>query len=247
MDSGIFQHPKLMKQTAPFTLHIPKPCSENWNQMTPDEKGRFCKHCQKVVVDFSVMSDRQMAEYLANTSAETCGRFLPEQLNRITAVPASNRKPLISIAAMLSALYLFLPEAKAGHRPLTEQSIKPLTDTSRKKEKPVQLISEINGTILDDENEVLPGVTVIIKGTRTGTRTDNDGHFHLRLPEPGATYLTLVITYVGFETKEVKVTRPHKNLRIRLDTRAMVLGEYAIVQEKSVWQHLTDKVKKMLS
>ncbi|ACU58629.1 carboxypeptidase-like regulatory domain-containing protein [Chitinophaga pinensis] len=236
-----------MKHTAPFTLHIPKPCSENWNQMTPDEKGRFCQHCQEVVVDFSAMSDQEIAGYLSNTSGKTCGKFLPEQLNRGIGAPASNRKPVISIAAMLSALYLFLPEAKASLRPLTEQGTKPLADTSRKKEKPVQLISEINGTILDDENEVLPGATVIIKGTRTGTRTDADGHFHLRLPEPGATYLTLVITYVGFETKEVKVTRPHKNLRIRLDTRTMVLGEYAIVQEKSIWQHLADKVKMMLS
>jgi len=236
-----------MKKTAPFTLHIPKPCSENWNQMTPDEKGRFCKHCQNVVVDFSAMNDQQLAEYLSNASGKTCGRFLPEQLNRVTAAPASNRKPFISIAAMLSALYLFLPEAKAAHRPLTEQGIKPSADTSRKKEKPVNLISEINGTVIDDNNTAVPGATVILKGTKTGTYTDDNGHFHLRLPEPGAASITLIVRFVGFETKEVKITRPHKNLRIRLESSTMVLGQVAIVQEKSVWQHIVDSIKIPLS
>lgn len=236
-----------MKQTAPFTLHIPKPCSENWNQMTPDEKGRFCQHCQKVVIDFSAMSDQQLVEYLSNVSGKTCGRFLPEQLNRVTATPAGNRKRFISIAAVLSALYLFLPEAKANHRPLSEQGIKPPADTSRKKEKPVKLVSEINGTIIDDDNTAVAGATVMIKGTRTGTVADSDGHFHLQLPEPGAASVTLIITYVGFEMKEVQVKRPHKNLRIRLETRGMIFGEYAILQKKSVWQHLSDKIKMMLN
>jgi hypothetical protein len=32
---------------------IPKVCQENWLQMSPDEKVRFCNLCQKNVFDFS--------------------------------------------------------------------------------------------------------------------------------------------------------------------------------------------------
>ena len=32
---------------------IPEPCHENWNKMTPQEQGRHCAVCSKVVVDFT--------------------------------------------------------------------------------------------------------------------------------------------------------------------------------------------------
>ena len=36
-----------------LTLSIPTPCTEDWNNMTPDKNGKFCAACQKTVVDFS--------------------------------------------------------------------------------------------------------------------------------------------------------------------------------------------------
>ena len=44
-------------------LHIPEPCHENWDAMTPQDKGRHCQSCNKIVVDFSVMTDRQVLDY----------------------------------------------------------------------------------------------------------------------------------------------------------------------------------------
>jgi len=40
-------------RTKRFTISIPEPCTENWNEMTPTERGKFCAHCQKDVIDFS--------------------------------------------------------------------------------------------------------------------------------------------------------------------------------------------------
>ena len=48
-------------------LTIDEPCHENWDGMTPVEKGKFCGACQKQVVDFSNMSDRQVAEFFKKT------------------------------------------------------------------------------------------------------------------------------------------------------------------------------------
>ncbi len=63
---------------------------------------------------------------------------------------------------------------------------------------------KITGRVTDEKGEVLPGVTVIVKGTQLGTATDMDGKYSLTLPE-GKENHTLVFTMVGMETKEVVV------------------------------------------
>lgn len=69
-------------------LTIPTPCHENWENMTPEDKGRFCGSCQKQVVDFSAMSDRQIAEFFKKPSTgSVCGRFMTDQLDREISVP----------------------------------------------------------------------------------------------------------------------------------------------------------------
>jgi hypothetical protein len=69
-------------------LSIPKPCHENWDKMTPVQQGKFCGSCQKQVVDFSDMSDRQVAEFFKKPSTgSVCGRFMTDQLERDIQIP----------------------------------------------------------------------------------------------------------------------------------------------------------------
>ncbi|HMK26616.1 MAG TPA: carboxypeptidase-like regulatory domain-containing protein [Chitinophagaceae bacterium] len=69
-------------------LTIPKPCHENWDNMTPVQQGKFCGSCQKQVVDFSNMSDRQVAEFFKKPSTgSVCGRFMTDQLDRSIEIP----------------------------------------------------------------------------------------------------------------------------------------------------------------
>jgi hypothetical protein len=64
-------------------LQIPEPCHENWQMMTPSERGRFCAACEKTVIDFSQMTDNEVVNYFKKPSqSPTCGRFAASQLNR---------------------------------------------------------------------------------------------------------------------------------------------------------------------
>lgn len=66
-----------------FILNIPEPCHERWDEMTPEAKGRFCGSCQKIVVDFTAMSDEQVKTYLLDKkNTNTCGRFYATQIGR---------------------------------------------------------------------------------------------------------------------------------------------------------------------
>lgn len=63
-------------------IQVPEPCGENWDKMGEAGNGRFCDACSKTVVDFTLMSDRQVLSYLGDRNKKVCGRFAPDQLNR---------------------------------------------------------------------------------------------------------------------------------------------------------------------
>ncbi len=58
---------------------------------------------------------------------------------------------------------------------------------------------EVSGTVTDNSNQPLPGVSVVVKGTTTGTSTDFDGKYTLQVNNEDV----LVFTFVGFEAQEV--------------------------------------------
>lgn len=67
-------------------ISIPKPCYENWDEMTANNQGRHCNVCAKTVVDFTTMTDSEVQHFFLNRNQDqsTCGRFKAEQLGRIT-------------------------------------------------------------------------------------------------------------------------------------------------------------------
>ena len=61
---------------------------------------------------------------------------------------------------------------------------------------------EVSGTVSDNSNQPLPGVSVVIKGTTTGTSTDFDGKYTLQVNNGDV----LIFTFVGFEAQEVAMS-----------------------------------------
>ncbi len=85
----------------------------------------------------------------------------------------------------------------------------------------------ITGTVIDGEyNEPLPGANVLVKGTTNGASTDFEGKFSLNVTQNSG---TLVISYLGFTTKEVKFTRTGDIGRITLQPNAQTLEGVVVV------------------
>lgn len=59
----------------------------------------------------------------------------------------------------------------------------------------------VKGRIVDDKNQPVAGASIVVKGTTTGTTTDNNGEYQLNAPANG----TLVVTSIGYPAKEVTV------------------------------------------
>ncbi len=63
-------------------ISIPELCHEDWNKMTPNEKGSFCSKCCKTVVDFTQKSPEEIKSILLRDSEKKiCGRFMSNQLD----------------------------------------------------------------------------------------------------------------------------------------------------------------------
>jgi iron complex outermembrane recepter protein len=84
----------------------------------------------------------------------------------------------------------------------------------------------ISGKVLDENKTPLIGVNIAVRGTITGTITDADGHFQLKLK--GELPVTLVFSFVGYRSQEIQVTSDAEVLNISLEPGDL-LGEEIVV------------------
>jgi hypothetical protein len=77
------------KRKAQLLLSVPEPCSEDWNRMhVVDGQHRHCDSCVKNVVDFTQMSDDELALYFRHAQGNICGRLRTDQVQRpISSIP----------------------------------------------------------------------------------------------------------------------------------------------------------------
>jgi outer membrane receptor protein involved in Fe transport len=85
----------------------------------------------------------------------------------------------------------------------------------------------ITGTIVDGETSTpLPGASIVVRGTTTGATTDFDGNFSVNISQSSG---TLVISYIGYVSTNVKFTGPGSVGTISLQPDAEQLGEVVVV------------------
>ena len=64
-------------------LSVPNPCAAGWDNMSPSGNGRYCSSCEKIVVDFTKMSNEEIKHYFETyADQKTCGHFYSSQLGQ---------------------------------------------------------------------------------------------------------------------------------------------------------------------
>jgi TonB-linked SusC/RagA family outer membrane protein len=84
--------------------------------------------------------------------------------------------------------------------------------------------TSISGTVVDQNNELLPGASVVEKGTANGTQTDFDGNFSLEVSS-GA---VLLVSYIGYASQEITIGT-QTNFNIVLEESASGLDEVVVI------------------
>ncbi|WBL21871.1 SusC/RagA family TonB-linked outer membrane protein [Zunongwangia sp. HRR-M8] len=81
----------------------------------------------------------------------------------------------------------------------------------------------VSGTVTDDQGLPLPGVTVLLKGTNSGTQTDFDGNYSITAIEGDV----LVYSFIGMQTVEYTVQN-NDEINITLETDSAQLDEVVV-------------------
>ncbi|WP_273275873.1 SusC/RagA family TonB-linked outer membrane protein [Maribacter polysiphoniae] len=83
---------------------------------------------------------------------------------------------------------------------------------------------EVTGVVNSTDGELLPGVSVVLKGTITGVSTDFDGNYTIQVPDSNA---VLVFSYLGMTTQEVVVGN-RSTINVSLETSSEALDEVVV-------------------
>tara|TARA_B110000967_G_C18902025_1_gene576616 strand:+ start:728 stop:7315 length:6588 start_codon:yes stop_codon:yes gene_type:complete len=78
--------------------------------------------------------------------------------------------------------------------------------------------------VLEDESGALPGVSIMIKGTKFGTESDFDGNFSIKIKKGDV----LVFRYLGYKSEEITINN-QTNLDVRLEEDASALDEVVLL------------------
>jgi len=216
-------------------VNIPEPCHEDWNKMNSQEKGCFCGSCQKLVVDFTAMSDSEIVNYFKVYKNEnTCGHFKKTQIDRSLKPQETPRRKLFlkELAAACFAFFLASTDAKAqGGSYFSDEETE---ETNNNQDTTTQIA--INGKVKNG-NESLSNAIISIKGTQHKTVSLSNGLFSIHIPNEIAqnqNFITLVVEYEGFATKEIEVATSPTNQFVEIDfaERELVITVPSLTNEE---------------
>ena len=123
---------------------------------------------------------------------------------------------------MKSSLFIWGLSAALLSSPAYAGSIQ--AETAMTHIQALQQTKNITGKVLDERGEPMIGVSVVVKGTKSGAITDFDGNFKI---QTSTNAKTLVVSYMGYKQQEVTITTG--NLIIKMQPEDQVLDEVVVV------------------
>ena len=197
-------------------ISIKEPCNEDWNKMTNNNRGKFCDLCKENVIDFTNISDKEIARIIQSNSGKLCGRFNVDQLDRpITISPIENKHYFWTKVAASLLLFFTAKEIIA-------QSKMPIHETIFSTDKPLKSdnnISENNnpieltGIVVDAStnkpvaNAKIQIMSPVFPGSSMVYKTYEDGNYSIPLADSTEKRtISLFIAAADYQETTIKIS-----------------------------------------
>lgn len=222
-------------------LTIGTPCNENWAEMTPVDKGRFCQKCEKQVYDLTNADDQEILEFFKNKDEKVCGRLTRFQLNHdfyeksLKTSNAFNRY----IAASFTLLAL-TPAVVAQNNDLN--LVQPVEYAAvdiihQKMQGAVAITHDYTIKLLDQNGKPLKNAWVSVQGFNERIQADEEGILRFNFPRDiKEESITLYIT-IDFRYGEIKLDKVNapvtKEIRVEM-YEEILMGDIAPIEEAPI-------------
>ena len=148
------------------------------------------------------LKDVTIDEAITDMSQKTGYRFL-YQVEEV--VKYGKRDVNVKDATLEEVMKILLKDTRLSYVVQNDVVIITQAKDEKKEEKP----RLIKGKVIDTKGESLPGVTILIKGTKLGVVTDIDGKFKVEIPKLDSAIL--VFSFIGMETVNYRLSNDRKN------------------------------------
>lgn len=203
---------------------IPKPCHENWGDMTPSEKGRHCGVCDKVVTDFTTMKQEQILQVISQTQGAVCGRVTNTQLTHSDTAPKNRWMKLMPWMASVIPLFAFFMKGKAQVE-LGEIKMGKVAYTSPEEQKQLQKIRFVVAESALFKGGKIAHVKIVVSNEEEVLGTvysDRSGIASLQVPLKKVKYRILTLTFSAEGYLDKSITNLQVN---KTDTTIQVFME----------------------
>lgn len=224
-------------------LRIATPCPISWEQMTGDNRVRFCDHCHLNVYNISELSRIEAETLIGSTEGRLCARLFRRADGTVltkdcpVGLRALRRRVATRSAAIFAALVSLTGIAfgqKEGKTACTPQTKITRTNATSNPDEKV-----LSGTIVDPHGAVVPGATITLANPKGNSKrqvsTNDAGGFEFAALAAGEYSITIELA--GFKPFKIKnvVVEQNKLMKINVilepATQTVIVG---IVSESSL-------------
>jgi len=174
-------------------INIPKPCAENYDNMSPTDLGKMCEVCNTEVVDFTNWKTKDIVTYIQESNKKVCGRLKPLQVSEKRKTKLT---PWLKAAGIISLLSFS----------------KPLFSQANKQKEII-----VNGNVRSNLGEIINHGYVTYNYNIDTTRIDSNGNFRIKLKKSQFNNpLNIEVSALGYETQIIEL-KSKTNLTIVLE------------------------------
>ncbi len=223
-------------------VRIASPCSANWDQMSGDDRVRFCDRCNLHVYNIARLTRKQAETLMAHTEGRVCARLYrradgtiitkncPVGLRAIRRHVAKVTGAVF--AALLSACVTVFPRARSSS--VIQLHSKASLGRDLLAPAAPATWAEVTGTVTDPGGAVIEGATITLINLKTNqkqvVKSDKRGHYRLVVSEFGS--YTFKVEAPFFQRFEQKLSL-HLSDETKLDVELMLgalMGAIVIVE-----------------
>lgn len=228
-------------------LRVASPCHVGWENMSGDEKVRFCQSCQLNVYNFSEMTAPEIEKLILRKEGRICGRMYKRTDGTIitrdcpTGLSAARRRVTRTASAVFAAV-IGLCSVAFGQAE-KEKSCKVVSQGKITRSESKSDLISIKGTITDLNGAVIPNAEISLINDKTKKEikinTNDEGDFKLKdLPEGAYSARFFAINFKEYKIKKLQLDK-RENIKFEIALRPDAVELVGVVVDEELLIDIT--------